>query len=260
MDLSPTMQNLIDLLKSIQLFANTPDTILVEVSRLLKEVSLPEGATIFAEGELGDAMYIVALGRIHIHRGGRTLTYLENGAVFGEMALLDPEPRSATATVVSDALLLRLERTPFYQIMGTRPEVASGVIQLLCRQLRERLHEMVDDHHYIQQVARLTNAAGSVESGVYEPDQIDGVAARKDELGRLARVFQDMIRKVAAREQRLQQQVQELRIEVDKARRDQQVEQITSTDYFQELRSKADDLRTRMAAKNKKAFSESAVS
>jgi DNA repair ATPase RecN len=69
------------------------------------------------------------------------------------------------------------------------------------------------------------------------------VTQRTDALGQLARVFQRMIREVYAREQRLQQQVQELRIEVDKARQTQQVKKITGTNYFQQLRSKANNLR-----------------
>ena len=67
-------------------------------------------------------------------------------------------------------------------------------------------------------------------------------------LGQLARVFQQMIREVYAREQRLQQQVQELRIEVDKARQTQQVSKITGTDYFQQLRGKANNLRDMLEA------------
>ena len=69
---------------------------------------------------------------------------------------------------------------------------------------------------------------------------------RTDALGQLARVFQRMIREVYAREQRLQQQVQELRIEVDKARQAQQVHKITGTDYFRQLRGKANDLREQL--------------
>ncbi|MEM7127845.1 MAG: cyclic nucleotide-binding domain-containing protein [Chloroflexota bacterium] len=245
-------QAMVDMLQSIELFAKTPASILAEVALLFEKVSLTAGADVFAEGEPGDALYVLDAGRVHIHCSGRTLIYLERGTMFGEMALLDPEPRSATVTVVSDAILWRLDRQPFYQLMETRPEVVSGIIQVLCRQLRVRLHDMIDDHHYIQQVARLTATAAAVESGDYAPERIESVASRSDELGQLARVFQGMIREVAAREQRLEDQVQELRIEVDKARQAQQVAQITSTDYFQELRGKADGLRSRIAASKKR--------
>lgn len=62
-------------------------------------------------------------------------------------------------------------------------------------------------------------------------------------MGQLARVFQRMALEVYAREQRLKQQVQELRIEIDRTRQAQQVDQITGTDYFKTLRRKAQDLR-----------------
>jgi len=108
---------------------------------------------------------------------------------------------------------------------------------------------MVEDYHYLQQVAQLTAAASSVEAGIYQPESITEVTERGDALGQLARVFQRMIREVYTREQLLQQQVQELRIEVDKARQTQQVHKITGTDYFQQLRSKASDLREQLEGK-----------
>jgi hypothetical protein len=98
---------------------------------------------------------------------------------------------------------------------------------------------------YLRQVERLTEAAAVIEAETFDPDSLglEGVTARPDALGQLARVFQRMAREVHAREQRLKQQVQELRIEVDKARQRQQVSKITGTDYFRELRGKASDLR-----------------
>jgi len=99
---------------------------------------------------------------------------------------------------------------------------------------------------YLRQVERLTQAAALVEAETFDPGSLDlaGVTGREDALGRLARVFERMAREVHAREQRLKQQVQELRIEVDKARQHQQVSKITGTDYFRELRGKAGGLRT----------------
>ena len=98
---------------------------------------------------------------------------------------------------------------------------------------------------YLRQVERLTEAAALVEGDAFDPAALDlgGVTGREDALGRLARVFERMAREVHTREQRLRQQVQELRIEVDKARQTQQVSKITGTDYFRELRGKAGGLR-----------------
>ena len=98
---------------------------------------------------------------------------------------------------------------------------------------------------YLRQVASLTDAAAAVEAGAFDPGCLADVAQRADELGQLARVFQSMAREVYAREQRLKQQLQELRIEIDEVKKAQQVAEITETDYFRELSEKAQRLRAR---------------
>jgi len=98
---------------------------------------------------------------------------------------------------------------------------------------------------YLHNVDHVIAAAAAVEAGEFDPETLARVATRRDELGRLARVFQQMAREVHAREQRLKQEVQQLRIEIDEARTARQVAEITETDYFQDLQRKADQLRIR---------------
>ena len=234
---------IIEILQSVQLFAQMPPTVLAEIANRLQQVAVQTDELVFAEGDDGDAMYIVVAGQVWIHRGGRTLTHLTRGEVFGEMALIDSAPRSASITATEPTQLLRLARGHFYDLVDSHTEVVSGVIHALCSQMRTRLHAMVDDHHYIQQVTQLTAAAAAVEQGIYKPEQIAAVTARTDELGLLARVFQDMMREVAAREANLTEQVRELRIEIDKTRQREEVNQITNTDFFKELRAKARAIR-----------------
>jgi two-component system cell cycle response regulator len=100
---------------------------------------------------------------------------------------------------------------------------------------------------YLEQVGRVTDAAAAVEEGRFDLDQLDEPARRSDALGQLARVFQRMAREVRAREERLQQQVTELRIEIDEARQAAKVAEVTETEYFKELRAQAADLRRTMA-------------
>lgn len=100
--------------------------------------------------------------------------------------------------------------------------------------------EMVE---YVEQVSRVTAAASAVESGTFTLDSLDQVGTRSDALGQLARVFQTMAKEVAAREQRLRREVQQLRIEIDETRAARQVEEITESDYFRRLQQKVDELR-----------------
>lgn len=98
---------------------------------------------------------------------------------------------------------------------------------------------------YLRNVALVTEAAAAVEAGAFQVEQLDGVAGRLDALGQLARVFQNMAREVYAREQRLKQQIQELYIEIDEAKKTRQVAEITETEYFRDLCARAQRLRQR---------------
>lgn len=96
---------------------------------------------------------------------------------------------------------------------------------------------------YLEQVGHVMAAAAAVEAGTFAPDSLDGVARREDALGQLARVFQHMAQEVYAREQRLKQQIQELKIEIDEAKQAKKVAEITETEYFKSLREQAGSLR-----------------
>jgi DNA-binding response OmpR family regulator len=98
---------------------------------------------------------------------------------------------------------------------------------------------------YLRNVARVTAVAAEVEAGTFRPEALDKVARRTDSLGQLARVFQSMVHEVQAREERLKQEVQQLRIEIDEGRKAHQVAEITETDYFQELQMRAKALKAR---------------
>jgi two-component system cell cycle response regulator len=106
---------------------------------------------------------------------------------------------------------------------------------------KKRLRDQEVD--YLRNVARVTDAAVAVESETFDSQTLADVAARTDALGQLARVFSRMASEIYAREQRLKQQVQQLRIELDEARQARQVAEITESDYFQQLEAKAQDLR-----------------
>ena len=96
---------------------------------------------------------------------------------------------------------------------------------------------------YVEQVRQVTDAAGEVESGNFRAESLDAVGSRRDALGQLARVFQRMAREIVAREQRMRQEVRQLRIEIDEAHAARQVEDITESDYFRRLEEKVDQLR-----------------
>ncbi len=103
----------------------------------------------------------------------------------------------------------------------------------------------------LQGVGQVTGAAAAVEAGQFEAEMLADVVKRPDEVGKLGRVFQHMARTVYVREERLRQQIHELQIGIDEAKKERQVAEITDTEYFQELRKKANELRKRTEGSDK---------
>lgn len=104
------------------------------------------------------------------------------------------------------------------------------------------------EREYLKQVDALTDAAASLEEGQFSSSRLESVKTRDDALGQLARVFDTMAREVEAREQRLVQEVRALQIEVDHAKKAGKVAAITGSDYFHDLREKADEMRRLLEA------------
>ncbi|HYN37227.1 MAG TPA: response regulator [Actinomycetota bacterium] len=103
---------------------------------------------------------------------------------------------------------------------------------------------------YLEQVGHVIDAAGAVEANEFEASKLETVARRDDALGQLARTFQRMASEVKAREDRLREQVRELTIEIDEQRQERKVAEITNTEYFKELRGRAEELRKMVADPN----------
>lgn len=124
------------LLKSLSLFEETPQTVLAEVAEILEEEEFEAGHRIFNAGDIAQSMYIIFKGQVRIHNGDHTFAVLKENDFFGELALLDTETRSASATTVTDTFLLKIDQEPIYELMESRIEVAKGIIKTLCRRIR----------------------------------------------------------------------------------------------------------------------------
>ncbi len=128
-------------LKSAALFRETPDNVLADVAERVQEVAFDKGQTIFHKGDPGDSLYIIVSGKVRVRDGSRLLNELSDGAIFGELALLDPEPRSATVSAVEPTHLLQLDAAHFHLVLAERPEVATAIIHVLTSYIRRLLKD-----------------------------------------------------------------------------------------------------------------------
>jgi uncharacterized membrane protein len=129
------------LLRSISMFEGLSEEDLAALAETLRERRYPAGAVIFRQGDAGDAMYIVAAGDVNIHLPGEasrriSLKDIGRGEYFGELALFDDKPRSASALATTDAVLLELKRGTLESYLERRPRAALAFLRTMTEYLR----------------------------------------------------------------------------------------------------------------------------
>lgn len=129
-------------LRGIPLFRNLGEKDLADIAGLLIDRKFPRDAVIFEDGSLGDYMYLIHEGQVKITKmseDGREkiLEILGPGDFFGEMALLDREPRSASVKTTTACVLLALSRQDFLGLLKQDHELTLELLRELARRLRE---------------------------------------------------------------------------------------------------------------------------
>jgi CRP-like cAMP-binding protein len=103
--------------------------------------TIPKGTVLFREGDLGQEMYIIQSGRVKISKKVRniekTLSVIGKGEFFGEMAILNDKPRSATAELIEDSEILVIDRNTFETMIRGNAEIALRIIKKLAQRLQE---------------------------------------------------------------------------------------------------------------------------
>ena len=97
---------------------------------------LKPGETIFKEGDTAKELYVIQSGQVEIQLGNRLLDTLEPNDLFGEMALIDGAPRSATAIAKTDVALVPMSKKDFLALVSRAPSFALDIMGMLARRLR----------------------------------------------------------------------------------------------------------------------------
>jgi CRP-like cAMP-binding protein len=123
-------------LHRVDLFAGVPGRVLAAVAEATAEVRVSPGDTLIEEGAVEAHLYAVVEGRVRVHSGDQTLLELGPGRTVGELAVLVPQPRTASVTALEPTLALRLDKTVLDDLLADWPELAHGVIAALVSRLR----------------------------------------------------------------------------------------------------------------------------
>ena len=132
------------ILKQTSLFSETSNEVLNDMVNVLYVKAYEAGDIIFYKGNIENSMYIIYKGEIRIHEEDHTFAILKKGNIFGELSLFDPEPRSATATVLQNCVLFMVTQKDFYEIAAKQPEVMKGILTILARRLRSQNRHIIN--------------------------------------------------------------------------------------------------------------------
>jgi len=130
-----------ELLASVPLFAGLSRRHLRKLAAMAQEVHYRDGRVIVEAGETGNAFYVIVEGKAAVYRGkvpsGRPRDRLGPGDFFGELALLDGGPRTATVVAQGALVVLRLRRAAFHKMITREPQVAEKIMAGLAGRIRK---------------------------------------------------------------------------------------------------------------------------
>jgi len=242
-------QDITTQLKNTIIFNGLSEEILSAVAQNASTRKLVKGDVLMRKGETGDSLFLIHNGWVKIvtvdSKGDELIiNKCGPGETIGEMALLDRGPRSATVIALEDSEVLELKQDVFQNILDERPDVSLAIIRGYSERLRfatTYIERAIDwsqktaegDYSFIDQTQPLLSTAGSDD----------------DKATQMLSAFFAMVKKVKEREDGLKQQLEKLTFEIDQARRKQEFEEITGTEFYAKLKEQARALRQNRAQK-----------
>ena len=129
-------------LQRVPLFSGFDEDELRRVAELSRIVELPAGTVVTQIGEPGDSFFVIIDGSVAVRTPVGAGSLLHPGDFFGEMSLLDGEPRSATILATTDLRLLIVDRSHFWRLLDETPDLIRRILTILSRRVR-RLEQTV---------------------------------------------------------------------------------------------------------------------
>jgi CRP/FNR family cyclic AMP-dependent transcriptional regulator len=165
-----------ELLQKVSIFRELPAETLADLSKRVWQRTADAGAVIVSHEEPGDALFIIASGKVKVVLYGETgreiiLSILRGGDFFGEMSLLDRQPRSANVVAVEESQLLGLDRDAFQTHLGAHPSTALAILAEMSRRLRHA-DEVIGNLALLDVYARVARSIRELAQKQGEP--VDG--------------------------------------------------------------------------------------
>ena len=127
----------IDMLKKVPMFSNLSNRQLIEIAKHAQQVSVRAGEVLAKQRSRGWEFFIIVAGKAQVQKDGKAIRKLTSGDFFGEIALIDQEPRTATVIADTDMTLLVVDTRSFSHLLETTPGLQGKIILALCSYIRK---------------------------------------------------------------------------------------------------------------------------
>jgi CRP-like cAMP-binding protein len=141
----PDKETLKSFLSKVSLFGKADDSILSQLADKTEIITFENNQTIIQKGDIGETMYLIFSGRLKVHDGEHKVAELEKGGFFGELSLLDSEPRSMSVTALEKSVLGSINRNNFYEVLNKFPSVTKDIISALNKRLRNQNDVLISE-------------------------------------------------------------------------------------------------------------------
>lgn len=123
-------------LQDIDIFQYTPTEDLAHLAAITEELELGVDETIFKEGDISDAMFMIVKGKVRLLREDQEVMVAQEKDVFGTWALFDDEPRVVTATTIEECHLLKIHKLDFIDLLADNIKITQSVLKKMVKRLR----------------------------------------------------------------------------------------------------------------------------
>lgn len=227
------------ILKQGPIFKNLSDEAIEKLAAKMTTRTLQASEILFNLGDPGNELIVVQEGKIAIYmpdvnrpQAGQALRIFQDNELLGEMALIDRLPRSASARAETRAVISTLDGETFKKVLADQPETALAVMGGLSSRIRYTADFLGEIRQWVRRLAE----------GNYQAIQTP-LDLQDNSLSTLAHDFVRMAAQVREREEKLQQEIAQLRIQIDENKRQQEVNQIRESDYYINLKEKLKSMR-----------------
>ena len=146
--MTPSHDQIAELLAQTRLFAGVDPAGLERIAARMTELDVPAGRVLARQGEIGTGFFIVVSGAVRVVRDGETLAELGPGSFFGELSVIDRQPRLAQVVSSQPTTCLALASWDFEAVIGEQPSVAMAILRELAGRLRELTRELTESKHH----------------------------------------------------------------------------------------------------------------